>query len=116
MKTISGYYNDICTKKYQSLGFFRNRLVYARIIGDVLQAFTLRCSRGASTCSVEFGIFPLCMPQPIFLDAGGYTLDEFFAELPNGSSGWTFDPGSKERMISCVEFISKAIDLYEARQ
>lgn len=112
MKTISRYYNHVCTQKYQPLGFSRSKSTFVRKSGDVLQAFTLKCSRGVSTCSVEFGIFPLCLPQPIFLDAGGYALDEFIVELHNESSGWIFDSSSDESMMNCIESISEAIDLY----
>jgi len=112
MKTISRYYNHICTKKYQSLGFSRSRSTFARISGDVLQAFTLKCAQSVPTCSVDFGIFPLCLPQPVFLDAGGYELDEFIVELHEGSSGWTFDANSDESMMNCIESISQTIDSY----
>lgn len=112
MKTISRYFNHICTQKYQSLGFSRYKSTFARINGDVLQSFTLKYSRSVPTCSVDFGIFPLCLPQPIFLDAGGYALDEFIVELHERNSGWTYDACSEESMMNCIESITKAIDLY----
>lgn len=112
MKTISRYYNHLCTKKYQLLGFSKSKSTFVRRRGDVLHAFTLKYSRGIPTCSVEFGVFPLCLPQPIFLDAGGYELDEFVVERHVESSGWTFDPNSDASMVNCVESISEAIDLY----
>jgi len=112
MKTISKYYNCVCTQKYKPLGFSRSKSTFVRTSGDVLQAFTLKCSRDVPTCSVEFGIFPLCLPQPIFLDAGGYELDEFIVELHTESSGWRFDPSSDESMMNCIESISEAIDLH----
>lgn len=112
MKTISRCFNHICTQKYQSLGFSRSKSTFARINGDMLQAFTLKYSRSVPICSVDFGIFPLCLPQPIFLDAGGYALDEFIVELHERSSGWTFDASSEESMMNCIESITKAIDLY----
>ncbi len=112
MKTMARYYNHVCTQKYQSLGFSRTKSIFARTSGDVLQAFSLKRSQYAPTCSVEFGIFPLCLPQPIFLDAGGYELDKFIVELHAKSSGWTFDSSSDESMMNCIESISEAIDLY----
>ena len=112
MKTISRHYIHNCSQKYQALGFFRSKLTFARISEDVVQAFDLKCSRFASTCSVEFGIFPLCLPQPIFLDAGGYALDEYIIEQHEDSSGWAFDPCSDESMRNCIESLSNAIDLY----
>lgn len=112
MKTISRNFNHICTQKYQALSFSRSKSTFARISGDVLQAFSLKYTRGVPTCSVEFGIFPLCLPQPIFLDSGGYALDEFIVELHEGNSGWTFDSGSDKSMKNCIESLSNAIDLY----
>lgn len=112
MKTIARYYNCICTPKYQALGFSRSRSTFARIIGDVLHVFSFKSSCDASTCSVEFGIFPLCLPQPIFLDAGGYALEEFIVDPPVESTGWTFDPHAEESVINCIYSISEAIDLY----
>lgn len=112
MKTISRYYNHVCTQKYQSLGFSKNKSTFVRISGDVLQAFTLKFSRYVPTCSVEFGIFPLCLPQPVFLFAGGYELDEFIVEPHEKSFGWSFDSNSDESVMNCVESISEAIDLY----
>lgn len=112
MKTISRCFNHVCTQKYQPLGFARNKTTFIRIKGDVLQAFSLKRSLHVPTCSVEFGIFPLCLPQPICLDAGGYVLDELIIDRYEGASGWTFDPNSDESMMNCIESISNAIDLY----
>lgn len=112
MKTMSRYYNHICTQKYQSLGFSRSKTTFARMSGDVLQAFALKHFRFGPICTVEFGIFPLCMPQPVFLEAGGYVLDEFFIEQHKGGLGWTFDSSSDESIMNCAESISNAIDLY----
>lgn len=112
MKTISRNFNYICTQKYQVLSFSRSKSTFARISEDVVQAFALKYSRSVPTCSVEFGIFPLCLPQPIFLDAGGYALDEFIIEQCEDSSGWTFDSCSDESMKNCIESLSNAIDLY----
>lgn len=112
MKTISGYYNRICTQKYKSRGFLRKKTTFARIRGDILQVFSIKLSRNVPICSAEFGIFPLCLPQPVFLEAGGYALDEFVIEQHEGGSGWAFDASSDESMMNCVESISNTIDLY----
>ncbi len=111
MKTILRYYNNY-TQKYQLLGFSRTKSTFARVRGDVLHTFTFKYSCSVPICSVDFGIFPLCLPQPIFLDVGGYELDEFIIELHKRSSGWTFDACSDESMTNCVKSISQAIDLY----
>lgn len=112
MKTISRYYNHVCTQKYRSLGFSRKKTTFARISGDVLQAFTLKCSQYVPVCTVDFGVFPLCLPQPIYLYAGGYELDKFIIDIHEKSSGWAFDAGSDQNMIDCVEAISEVIDMH----
>jgi len=112
MKSLSKYYNQICTKKYQILGFSRNKLTLIRMCEDIVQAFTFKFSQSTTTCTVDFGIFPLCMPVPIFLDEGGYGLEQFIVEQYEQNWGWTFDPNSDESMINCIKSISQAIDLY----
>ena len=112
MKTIARNFNHICTQKYQALGFFRSRSTFARINEDVIQAFALKFSQSVPACSVEFGIFPLCLPQPIFLEAGGYELDGFIFEQCEDSLRWVFDSHSDESMKNCIESLSSAIDLY----
>ena len=109
MKKISKYFNYICTQKYGSLGFSKNKSTFIRIRGDILQTFTLECSQLAPTCSADFGIFPLCLPQPVYFDCGGYTLDKFIVEVYDG---WIFDSDSDESIMNCVESISQAIDSY----
>jgi hypothetical protein len=61
---------------------------------------------------VDFGIFPLCLPQPIFLDAGGYELEKFIVEPYENNSGWPFDSYSDESLLNCIKSITGAIDLY----
>ena len=109
MKTITKFYNKFCSAKYQPINFVRYKSLFIRLNGEILQVFNLKQSRNASACNVEFGIFPLCLPQPIFLDAGRYELDAFLTEL---RSGWSFDSNSEESMMDCVKSISKAIDMY----
>ena len=112
MTTISRCYSRICTQKYRAIGFFKRRTTFARIRGDVIQTFSLKLSRRVPACSIEFGVFPLCLPQPIFLDAGGYALDEFIIEKHEDIGEWTFDHSSDKSMIYCIESLSKTIDLY----
>lgn len=120
MKTISGCFNRICKKKYSSLGFYRcsslglyrSNPTFVRISNDVIQAFALKRYSYGSRCSVEFGIFPLCLPQPVFFFAGGYMLDQFIVELYEKNSGWIFDVNSDDSITDCVNSISQAIDSY----
>ena len=112
MRTISRCFNHICTQNYKSLGFSRLHSTFIRRKKDILQVFSLKCSQSLPICSVEFGIFPLCLPQPVYFDAGGYMLDEFIVDLHGRNSGWTFDASSDESIMNCIESISQALDLY----
>lgn len=112
MKPILKYFNHMCERKYKPHGFSRKKAVFARIRGDIIQAFTLKRFQDVPICTVEFGIFPLCLPQPIYLEAGGYELDAFSVEQRLSHSGWIFDRGSNQSMVACIDLISEAIDLY----
>ncbi len=110
MKSVLRYYTRLCTPKVQSLGFVKNKRTFARINGEILQAFTFQYGRSTPTCTVNFGIYPLCMPEPVFLEFGVYELNEFIPE--KHSTGWGYDPQSEESMEKCAESIIQAIDLY----
>ena len=110
----SKYFADNCTQKYQALGFVKCRSVFARISGDVIQTFYLKWSYISRAYSVEFRESPLCMPQPFFLDAGSYELDEFIQHHVDrvDREGWTFDKDSDESVEHCIDSISNTMDLY----
>lgn len=112
MKKLTRKFNQICAQKYLPLGFIRSKSTFARISKDVIQAFSLKYYRDAPVCTVEFGIFPLCLPQPIYLEAGGYGLSEFIVDQHIGGCGWIFDRNSDESINNCIESLSNAIDLY----
>ena len=112
MKTLLKTFNRICTQKYKDFGFVRCNSFFARIKGDVIQTFRLKCSQYVPSCTVEFGMFPLCLPQPVYLFAGAYELDKFVIERHEYSSVWTFDPDSDESMEKSIESLTSAIDLY----
>ena len=114
MNKISKYFNIICTQKYKSLGFYRNKTTFVRMREDVIQTFSLKVFHRAPVCTVEFGVVPLCSPQPFYLDAGVYELNHFFADADPQKYGsvWKFDAGSEESMVNCAKSISNAIDLH----
>ena len=112
MKTLSKFFNRVCTQKYKVFGFVRCSSFYARIKGDIIQTFYLKHSQYVPSCTVTFGIIPLCLPQPHFLSAGAYELDKFVVELHKYSSLWTFDPDSDESMEKCIKSLTNAIDMY----
>ncbi len=112
MKSLSSVFNKNYTKKYQSYGFCRKKSTYARIKGDTIQAFTLRYFYITRSYSVEFGIWPLCLPQPVFLDGGIYNLYQFVDDPYNNAKGWVYEKDSEESIEQCAESISRVIDEY----
>lgn len=117
MNKISRYFSRVCTDKYRPYGFFKRKSTFVRLKGDVLHTFTLKRFQNVPLCSVDFGIFPLCLPQPIFLEAGGYDLSHLIKEQTEDFwgvtfHGWKFDNAVDDSIKNCVESISKAIDLY----
>lgn len=112
MKSVLRCYNHICNQKYRSHGFAKSKQTFARIRGDILHAFTLKASPNEPICTVDFGIFPLCMPEPLFIEAGGYVLDAFQVEQHTINSGWKYDPNSYESVVDCIDAISQALDQY----
>ena len=112
MMTLTRKFNQICAQKYQPLGFIRSKSTFARIVGDVIQSFSLKFYRGAPVCTVEFQISPLCLPQPFYLEGGIYELDQFIVDQQIGGHGWMYNRHSDESINNCVELLSNAIDLY----
>ena len=108
MTTIQKQFNQVCTKKYVPLGFFRKKTTFVRLRGNVLQSFSFKHFKDLPYCSVDFGVTPLCLPQPFFLDAGPYSLDKFNTPI----SEWPYDAKSAESIIQCVELVAEAIDLH----
>ncbi|MBE6944247.1 MAG: hypothetical protein E7453_08370 [Ruminococcaceae bacterium] len=108
MTTIQKQFNQVCTKKYVPLGFFRKKTTYIRLSGNVLQSFSLKHFKGRPYCSVDFGVTPLCLPQPFFLDVGPYSLNKFNVPI----SEWPYDAKSAESILQCVESVSETIDLH----
>ena len=108
MTTIQKQFNQVCSKKYVPLGFLRKKGTFVRLRGDVLQSFSLKHFKDLPYCSVDFGVTPLCLPQPFFLNAGAYRLNQFNIPI----SEWPYDAKSAESIIQCVESMSEAIDLH----
>ena len=112
MMTLTRKFNQICAQKYQPLGFIRSKSTFARIVGDVIQSFSLKFYRGAPVCTVEFQMSPLCLPQPFYLEGGIYELDQFIVDQQIGGHGWNYNRLSDESINNCVASLSNAIDLY----
>ena len=115
MGSIVSCFNRVCTEKYKTLGFVtdksfkltRNTPCFARIVGDVVQSFTLKPLSGGRECTVTFGIDPLCMEVPYYL-GGIYELNQFFVE----TSPWPYDPKSDSSKSSCIASLTEAIDTH----
>ena len=116
MKSLSSQFNEDCAKKYQSLGFRRSKKTFIRIRGETIQTFSLQYSRIGRAYSVHFGLYPLCLPQPVYFDEGEYELYRALDPCDNFTawehSGWEVKSKSDTDMLECIESIIKAIDLY----
>lgn len=112
MKSVSLIFNRAYQHKYQPLGFVKSKSAFIRVKGDIIQSFSFKRFRDGRTCTVEFGVFPLCARPPIYLDAGAYALDGFIVGGREGWFCWEFDPFSDESKEKCIESISEAIDSY----
>lgn len=112
MKSITTYFNQKSANKYLSLGFIKGKGTFVRVRNDTVQAFSLKYNKDSYECSVEFGIFPLCWSEKIFVEAGGYELDSFIVEQHMESSEPGLIRNSEDIMVRSVEKITKVIDLY----
>ncbi|MBR6563604.1 MAG: DUF4304 domain-containing protein [Clostridia bacterium] len=110
MKSVSLIFNRVCKQKYQPLGFVKSKSSFIRVKGDIIQSFSFKRFRDGHTCTVDFGVFPLCARPPINLDAGAYEVDGFIVGKCEGWFCWEFDPFSDESKEKCIESISEAID------
>ena len=110
MRQVEKCFNMHSSSKYKESGFRKKNLTFARISDDTVQAFTFEKVRYDHACTVEFGIWPLCMPTPLYLDAGSYRLNEVIVSAQPEVLAWTFDPHSDESIHNCVESVLKAID------
>lgn len=102
MNLLLSEYMRRCRENYKPLGFQRNKQTYARVVGDVLQRFTLfRYSSGRS-CTIEFGVVPLCMNIP-YLDTGGYSMEKFVIKKDLYSPAWPYNAASLESVTECLD-------------
>lgn len=110
MKSILQMYISYCAASYSSLGFKRHKSTYARVINDVLQTFTFKRFCSGHECTVEFGIFPLCigLSSP---DIGVYDLRKFnVSSWFEGTLGWRYEKQSQESTNICLSKIISVID------
>lgn len=113
MKTVLQCFKKNYREKYESVGFLMSKSTFLRVRGDMVQSFSFKPSQMKEPiCSVEFGVFPLCLPQPVFFEAGGYMLDWFLVDQAESFRGWRYDAQSDYSIRSCIKSVSDTIDLY----
>lgn len=93
--------------KYGCLGFVKIKKTFARIVNDVLQTFTFIEKR--KVCSIEFGVFPLCMDIKR-ADIGLYRLDKFSPEIIASYGGWIYNKCSKQSKYDCASAMINVVD------
>lgn len=112
MHSLQRIFEKMCIDKYHLLGFHKDKHIIARVTDELVQFFTLKKRSERSIYTVEFGIIPLCMPVPVYLNAGGYELDRFVVEQCANYEGWPCNPLSGQSIQECAEAIIETVDTY----
>ena len=102
-------YIQLCDEKYTSLGFGRTQHTYARITNDVVQMFSLKRMHKKSMCTIEFGLFPLCLGA-LSLDMCNYTIDGFDVSAYASHGFWHYNRNSKDSIYACITAMLFVVD------
>lgn len=116
------HFHAECRKRYLPLGFRRKKNGYWRIVGDILQTFSLQFSRDGRNGRICFGVYPLCMSPKFVVDVGLYVLGQFDAKTIHWSFDKTLYSNSEECLkatfsmidVNLIPFFEKAIDCQSA--
>ena len=112
MKSINKIFTEICMHKYAHLGFIQKKTTFIRINNDLVQSFSLKKSSYVSSCTIEFGLCPLCHPQPIYFDVGPLNLEEYIVRNDLFKSVWMYNRQDEDEIYKCVENMMAAFDTY----
>ena len=109
MDVLKAYF-DMCKEKIVPLGFRRINQTHARIVNDVLQTLRFQRFTNGYTCTVEFGILPLC-EVPWHPDITIYNLKQTEEwESYEDYIGWLYDRHSPDSVNACVQEIAGFMD------
>lgn len=95
-------YTEICKKEFTHYGFKkRGSNNFVRVTNDVMQNFHLNRSQFGYSCTVEFGIIPLCYRIGKDQVTGGLGVNHL--KMFEGSvAWWDYDKKSNESMECCI--------------
>lgn len=110
MKSVSRIFTDICNHKYAQLGFIQKRTTFIRIKGDIVQSFSLKKSCYVPSCTIEFGVCPLCHHLPIYFDGGPFDLEHFVVRAHPLETVWMYDPKDETSIYACLEDMIASFD------
>lgn len=95
-------YTEICKKEFAPYGFKKKGSNnFVRVTNDVMQNFHLNRNRFGYSCTVEFGIIPLCYRIEKDQVTGGLGANHL--KMFEGSvEWWDYDQKSNESMECCI--------------
>ena len=99
----------MCVKEFDKLGFKNYKNNFYRVVNDVFQSFGLHNSVSGDSCTVEFGVFPLCCGNIIKKEHTGANHLKVFE---NNYSWFKYDRSSMKCIEKTVNLIIKYIKKY----
>ena len=112
MKSASGIFNEICKKKYTHYGFVQKKATFIRVENDIIQSFSLKRSRYIPSMTIEFGVCPLCHPQPMYFDVGPFELEHYVVRKDIFNGVWMYNRYDEASIYECIEKMMGAFDIY----
>lgn len=106
---ISTEFFMYCKAHYSKMGFRRYQQGYSRMTNDVLQNFHFKKLSSGRECTVEFGVFPLCMVN-LTPEMGVYDMLCFDENTYADGMGWRYDKKSDESIIECIKKLCFHLD------
>lgn len=104
-------YRKIHNTYLSQLGFNRVGDSWIRIVSDVIQTFRLKSMVGSKCYTIDFGVFPLCMPINC-CDMGAYSLNHFSSNPIVYDNGWKRWEKSPNTTDDCDDNIWTAFGKY----
>jgi hypothetical protein len=111
MVNFNKTFKEIAKMEFTHYGFKCKGNNFVRVVDDVMQNFNLNLSRSGWSCTVDFGIVPLCYPiekRNITEGLGAYMLRMF----EDNMQWWEFDRKSEISIVNCINELVEYIHKY----